>query len=248
MERSEVRTFCDQLRHARENALANAEAFDEIIHVIERIGSFRYRKIGDLGKYKEQIKTLANQSAFAEEIPMRWGSLHVPFSVLYDLAKEGRNDASHQGAFARHLTANAIELSLMLEDALKRSLESPIAADYMVRNPICAELWQPVSFIRQQLLAHSFTYLPVKDRQGIWRLVSDLAIARYLGTNPGRKGRLAQPLKEAVEIQLLPANICFEDTPLEVALTRVDSTPLLICGQDANEQVLLGILTAFDLL
>src|SRR5688572_16048276 len=129
MDPSVVLTFCGQLRQAREAAFRDSEAFDEVIHVVERLGSFLNEEIGDLGKYKEDIENSARLSALAEEIPAKWRGIHVPFSLLYDLVKDARNDALHQGAFARHLTGHAIELALVLEDALRRSLDSPVVGD-----------------------------------------------------------------------------------------------------------------------
>jgi hypothetical protein len=42
--------FRDQLRQAREYALRDAEAFGEIIFVVERLGSFLFGRIENLGK------------------------------------------------------------------------------------------------------------------------------------------------------------------------------------------------------
>ena len=40
--------FANQLRSARLTALRDAEAFDEIIHVVERLGSYLYKEsLGD---------------------------------------------------------------------------------------------------------------------------------------------------------------------------------------------------------
>ena len=140
--------------------------------------------------------------------------------MLYDLVKDARNDALHQGAFARHLTSHAIELALVLEDALRRRLDSPVVGDYMVRNHVCAELWQPISFIRQQMLANSFSFLPVKSSGRDWCLISDLDIATYLGPDAlKRKPRLAQTLN-AAKIPLQLTKPCAIDTPLEEALRR----------------------------
>jgi hypothetical protein len=66
MDRSAVVTFSGQLREATENALRDSEAFDGIVHVVERLGSFLDRKILDLGKYKAKIGVRASQSALAE--------------------------------------------------------------------------------------------------------------------------------------------------------------------------------------
>ena len=37
---------------------------------------------------------------------------------LYDLVRNARNDAMHEGAFARNLAVHLVQLSVMLEDAL----------------------------------------------------------------------------------------------------------------------------------
>jgi hypothetical protein len=249
MDRGALVTFSGQLREARENALRDSDAFDGIIHMVERLGSFLGKKIGDLGKYREDLEDRASHSALAKDVPNQWPSVHIPFSLLYDLVKDARNDALHQGAFARHLTGHAIELSLVLEDALRRSLDSPAVGDYMVRNPTCAELWQPISFIRQQMLANSFSFLPVKYATK-WYLVSDLEIATYLGTDVSeRRKSLAHTLTEA-KLPLTEAQSCLVDTPLEEALRLLanDQRALLVFRTEQEMQRLVGIVTPFDLL
>ncbi len=55
--------------------------------------------------------------------------------------------------------------------------------DYMVRGAVCAEPWQPISLIRQQMLAHSYSYLPVlltEEDSPVWHLISDHWVATYL--------------------------------------------------------------------
>src|ERR1035441_1611646 len=124
----------------------------------------------------------------------------------------------HEGAYARHLASHAVKLALILEDALcngsdkdgsNKSLETPFPklapegalmkiGELMVPNPICAEIWHPLSFIRQTMLESSFSYLPVQttaDGKSAWKLVSDLELARYLKTARNaeeRKSRLVQ--------------------------------------------------------
>jgi hypothetical protein len=244
-----ARDFRLQFQQARENALKDAEAFDGIIHVVERLGSFCLGSMENLHKYRTAVKKLANLSALATEVPNQWRNVHTPFDLLYDMVKDARNDAMHQGASARHLTTHAIELALVLEDAL-RILDMPKnVSDYMVRDPVCAHLWQPVSFVRQQMLTNSFTYLPVR---GQCSLVSDLEVAKYLQVQPKgeRDRRLATTLAVAVEerkINLLQAKRLNDRTQMAEALKDFDGIPILVF-RGTSEAGLVGILTAFDLL
>jgi hypothetical protein len=131
--------FRDQLREARAIALQDAEAFDAIIHVIERVGVFLKgvkSRPGNLDAYKPLIKREAKRSPLAEGILPDYRELHVEYSELYELVREGRNKAMHEGAFARHLADHAIELSIILEHALMTNFKR--VDQFMVRNPICA--------------------------------------------------------------------------------------------------------------
>jgi hypothetical protein len=129
LERRTALAFADQLRNAREEALNDAEAFDGILHTVERLGRFlTHNAIGDLGKYKGNLQKIASISAMAEEVPPCFPGVLTPFPRLFDLVKDARYDALHQGAFARHLTGHAVELALILEDAL-RTFEAPLVSD-----------------------------------------------------------------------------------------------------------------------
>jgi hypothetical protein len=238
-----------QLQQARENALKDAEAFDGIIHVIERLGSFCLGRVESLGGYQPDVEKVAELSPLAADVPALWRNVHTPFSLLYSIVKDARNDALHIGASARHLTTHAIELALILEDALRMCEEGKYVSDYMVRDPVCAHLWQPVSFVRQRMLTNSFSYLPVQDAAGQWCLVADLQVAKYLQgcTNNERKRRLATPLGEAREISPLPANCLSDRMPIGLALSNFDGKPILVFRDNAGAEPT-GILTAFDLL
>jgi len=96
--------------------------------------------------YQSAIAEVAQQSPLAEEIPSQWRQYYTPFHILYESVRAARNDALHQGAFARHLTVHAIQLAIVLEDALMQNLTT--VGDYMVQNPVYAATWQPVGFIR----------------------------------------------------------------------------------------------------
>ena len=247
--------FANQLRTARLAALADAEAFDEIIHVVERLGAYLTReqqlKEGEpsaLGWYADVLGELASDSGMADEVPNEFRAILTPFKALYQSVRVARNDALHQGAFARHLTRHAIELAIILEDALTSHM-NPIVTDFMVQNFVYAEHWQPIGFIRQKMLENSFTSLPVSENDGTWRVVTDIEIANYLRQEMRSKHRvklMAHTLEEA-SIKLKTAEFVNEETSLDKALELLKTNPiLLVKGKDGNGP--LGILTAFDLL
>jgi hypothetical protein len=186
----------------------------------------------------------------ASEVPALYRDLLTPFDQLYDLVRTARNDAMHQGAFARHLTVHAIELAIILEDALTQ-LKCPTVTDFMVRNPVCAEMWQPVGLVRQQMLVNSYSYLPTL-RNEQWHLISDAQIAIYLGAERNgaeRRKRLAATLEEAfAESALERVEPKPGSTSLANALRALKQEPVLLIHHPYNKHVLAGLLTAFDLL
>jgi CBS domain-containing protein len=248
--------FVNQLRCARLAALADSEAFDEIIHVVERLGSYLNGKLSDLGKYKAALSELA-QSSWLADPPGEFRALVTPFSELYELVRVARNDALHQGASARHLTKHAVELAIILEEALGTEM-NPTVGDFMVRNPVCAQLWQPIGFIRQQMLASSYSYLPVLGSGGKWFVVSDVSVARFLGADRQghRKSKLGESLCEASANErslLTSVPDLSADARLEEALEVLkDHSVMLVTSKGQKDPPpgadLLGILTAFDLL
>jgi len=247
---SEVAVFFrDQFRQARATALQDAEGFQEIIFVLERFGAYLIGQIKDLGKYRDAIEREALSSPLADAIPVRHKIWHSKFATIYELVRDARNDALHQGAFARHLTNNVIQLALVLEDALMSNANT--VGEFMVREPICASLWQPLSFIRQQMLKNSFTYLPLlsgNEGQPRWLLVSDYHVARYLRQG-GRKARLAKTLESAITEGLIleQANTCFADTSVVEALEMSSGKPVIVIDRERLER-LIGIVTPFDFL
>ena len=98
------------------------------------------------------------------------------------------------------------------------------------------------------MLASSFSFLPVLNEQKQWCLLSDFAIATYLGASRAeRKKRLALPLDNAAEVNLALAECVTEETSVEDALKVLKEAPLLVC-RDGNSKRLVGIVTAFDLM
>jgi CBS domain-containing protein len=244
--------FREKFREAREAAQRDAENFDSIVFVLEKLGSLltEGKRIG-LAAYKNDLTKLARMSPLAE-VEESHRPFHVPFLQLFDFVRQGRNTAMHEGVFARNLTQHAIQLSIILEDALALKVQMNHVSNFMVRNPICAEPWQPLSFIRQSMLAHSYSYLPVKRGDGgRWSIVSDLAIAAYLRSGD-RKVRLAQTLDKAIAADLVipDAHTIHADMDVHAVLTQMTTGPAghILLVTDPNNQHLLGIVTPFDLL
>ena len=248
----EARFFGEQFRIAREAALKDAEDFDEVIFALERLGSFRFGRVSGLGDYKDCVLEEAAKSPLADCVPGVWPGLHTRAERLYELVKTARNDALHQGAFARRLTDHAVQLSLILEDALKRGHGMAKVGEYMVRNPIHGELWHPISYLRQIMLANAFSYLPVQ-KDLTWRFVSDLAIASFLASAQSeneRKRRLASALQDCASIALEDAITCSAEEDIIVAIEKFCSNPrpILVTRPMPNANELVGILAPFDLL
>lgn len=244
----------NELRAARTETYRDAEAFDQVLFAIERLGSFIAGKIGTLKIYDMHLRKKARLSPLAEAIPKQLPNWHAPFSTLYALLQVARNEALHQGAFARHLTTHAVELCIILEDALMK--EASRARDFMVTNPVCANVWEPISSVRRTMLINAFSYLPVAMDTELhpgWHLVSDLKIAKYLhDTSNGklRLDRLAAELQQAVKanhIRLIRAKTCNPDQDIVSVLSNCTGFPVLVVDQ-THPQKLRGLITPFDVL
>ena len=128
-------------------------------------------------------------------------------------------------------------------------------ADYMVKNVITASLWQPLCFIRQQMLMNSFSFLPVLDEYGqpTGQLVADCSLAAYL--RKSRKDRLASNLRDAISpggLSLPIAKMCSPTDKVSQVLedekVRDQRLPVIVVGEQGDRKTLIGLLTGFDLL
>jgi hypothetical protein len=247
----DARRLCrDWLKAARLAVLQDAEEFSEVLFAIERIGSLASGTIDNLNTYGPYLSAIAAASPLFNDVPSVRPEFHRPFERLYPLVQRARNDALHQGAYARHLAGHAVELAIMLEDALMANARQ--IGDFMVMSPVCAEPWHPLSYARQQMLGHSFSFLPVRlETTGEWRLLSDAAVARVVREATDyrdRAKRLTATVAEATSqfgLQLLAPELVAFDMPVARVLERADSIPVLVVGAHRE---LLGIVTPFDLL
>lgn len=251
--------FLGEFRSARLAVLEDAEAVDAILFVLERLGCHLLGVTGNLGRYQPKLEELASFSplSFGDGLELR--AWHTPFREQYDIVRKGRNDAMHQGVYARSLAQHSLLLALTLEDAL--AAEFMNVSDLMIRQPVCAELWQPVSFVRQTMLVHSFSSLPVIYNDE-WKLITDGEVVRYLrgSLDPtDRKARLARSLEAAVglnpsegeRLRLTEPRILQPDDRIDtVAANFVSAMALVLANPSSGQRFspLIGILTPFDLL
>lgn len=250
--------FLDQLRQARLTAQKDAEAFDELLFAFERLGSYRLAEAATLGDYRESLLALAAGSALGGTLGPNLAPHHSTAGGLYTLVNQGRNDALHQGARARHLTEHTIELALLFEDALMNGTDPAITiGDVMVRGPVVAEEWQPVSFGREKMLTNSFSNLPIYW-EGEWKILTDAELVAFLrkdSPNRDERGRrIGLTLCEAQGEGLRFADAVVESPT--AALTNVAQRfvgasavqVVLVCAGGPTDPALLGIVTAFDIL
>ena len=242
----------DQLRHGRYSALADAEGFTSICFAIEALGVRLLRKKGDLGRYQTKLSKLALDSVILSSIAPNNRAYFNCFDALYDLVRNARNDAMHTGVYARHATAAAIELCIGLEEALMKEQDvlRVFVEDFMVKAPVTVEHWQIVAHARQIMLTHSFSFLPVYIRNE-WKLVSELALARFLREGGDWKKLVALPIEaaEAHGLRLLAATVVHGKTPIVELMATVD----LDAGKalwlvEERPGRLCGVLSPFELI
>lgn len=245
MDKEVALQFRDEFRKARDSALKDAEGYQQILFVLERMGSYLLKKTGDLGKYQCCISKLVKEKCppFVEPSD----DCHINFNRLYDMVRKGRNDALHQGAVARMMTSHSVQLSMMLEDTLMAIAKSEKICEYMVKHPVCAYEWQPISFIRQIMLENSFSHIPF-FWQGKWHVISDLDVAKF---RHEEKKKLASTLTCCIESEKITprkATVVSSDKPVcDVLKCAGDQGwPVLVKRSDCKE--LLGIVTPYDLM
>jgi CBS domain-containing protein len=238
--------FAREFKTARSAAVRDAEAFHELLFALERLGSFRTNSRGDLSDYRKALGEIARESHLAFDSAARYPESHLSFSALYEAVRAGRNDAMHQGVPARHLSRNAQEIALIIEDALMSAAKT--AKEFMVREPVCAELWQPISAIRRTMLLNAFTYLPYEKSRGAWRLIADRNLVEFLRESErDRKDRLLMTLGEALDkgLEDTPPCFCEFGDPVSMFASKMNGVPCLVLSKSRR---LVGIVTEFDLL
>ncbi|MCX4171844.1 MULTISPECIES: hypothetical protein [Paraburkholderia] len=247
--------YRDLLRDARYEALADAEGFESVCFAVERLGMHLYGKMAALGTYQTALRNLAGQSAIFTGLPELFPQLFMPFETLFYAVRQARNDAMHTGVYARNITSKAVELCLILEDALMangRTGDEEIVSHYMVRSPIVVEGWQPVAHARQLMLTHSVSYLPWWTNNQ-WMLLSETGLLRYLRSARTRDDRASFParLLQDANLELTPSVTVSPDKKVDELLEMLpadNTTKLWLVLDSMHPERLLGVFTPFDLL
>jgi len=237
------------MRSSRASALADAEGFHSVIHALELLGQQYSGECRDLGFYTKTIACLAAHSPLATEVPEYLPIYHNTFGALYEELRQARNDAIHQGAYARSLTGHAVDISIILEDALMPTPSS--VGNLMVRDVTELQIWHPVSYVRQIMLKQAFSYLPL-FLSGKWTLIPEYEIGRYLRAIPPaeRKKRLLEEIGTVItngKISALSAKVVTETTSIKEVLKDIGPEPILVVDKK-HTNALVGILTASDIL
>ncbi len=126
--------------------------------------------------------------------------------------------------------------------------------DIMVRNPVVVESWQMVAQARREMLANSFSCLPIYHRQK-WQIITDFEVMRFLhcdresGNELDR--RLEKNIGEAIDGNHLKTISAMSFSPSESVfnlLGKIENGPVLVIKEIESKPHLVGIVTPFDLL
>lgn len=232
-----------RLREARALILRDSESFHESATALEKVGQILSGTIRNgLSQYEKALTELAKGSRITEP---------EKISRVFEVVREARNMAVHDGVWARHLNTRLIGLFLILEDAIMKELL--LVEDIMVRSPVVAEMWHMIAQARYNMLANSFSTLPV-FMDGSWHLLRDEAIVRFLHVDSGTEvfgTRLSTPLAQAIDsgrIKLSKAVTCQPQEPKQALLAKMQSDPVLVVEESGATSRLVGIVSPFDLL
>jgi CBS domain-containing protein len=110
------------------------------------------------------------------------------------------------------------------------------------------------------MLANSFSYLPILH-DGIWKIVSDVDIIRYLRSassfttrkeiDAEKQRPLSAKISDAISKGVLdpvPAKCCSLADTIPFVLGQMETRPVLVIEDIGGEKRLVGIVTPFDLL
>ena len=249
-----IKGFKHRLRDARGRAQRVAEEYRAVVRVIEAFGRYLHGPGGrpGMGGFEDDIKKWYPGGTTAWERRVDGGP---STKTLYRRVREMRNAEVHEGAAARTLTAQAVELALRLEDAMSETCNAMTVADYMVTSPVVAERWQSVSWVRREMLEGGFSAVPLRYEEQWW-LITDTALVQYLSkcARNTASDRLEDALvkkPEGCKLRLHEAStvrpaLCAKSFVAE----KLDAAEpvFLVVDEDEGDSRLHGVVAAHDLL
>ena len=243
--------YRNEIRKARHAVTEEGAGYEIIVQAVERLGAYLWNPknggFGNLGKYKKKLKNLVKDSAVTAD-----------FCRIYERVRIGRNAGVHQGAEARPLIQNAVELAIMLEGGLREASKMNKAREVMASPVVRAYTWEPVAQTRQKMLAGSYSALPLwrqksEKCEGGWSVMTADAIVKWLQQAPCntcRKEREKMQLADAMamEKRLEAPKACETRPEEEIVLPAGGWTGGVLLVTHGDQHDLIGVVTAFDLL
>ena len=243
--------YRDAIRKARYAVTEEGAGYEVIVQAVERLGAFLWNPksgkgdFGGLGKYKKCLSNLVKCYVATED-----------FDRVYERVQNGRNAGVHQGAEARPLRQNAVELAIILEHALREASEMSKAREVMASPVVRTYTWEPVAQARQKMLAESYSALPLWQKkcegcEGDWFVITADAIVKWLQQAPSstcRKEREKMQLADAIGKGLKATKACKTKPEDKIKLPRDGWSGGVLLVTNGEQHDLIGIVTAFDLL
>ena len=243
--------YRDEIRKARHAVTEEGAGYEVIVQAVERLGAYLWnpkkkKGFGDLGKYKEALKDL----------------FPTDFDQVYERVRVGRNAGVHQGAEARPLIQNAVELAIMLEHALREKSKMNKAREIMASPVVRTYTWEPVAQARQKMLAESYSALPLwrkgcEGGVGDWFVITADAIVEWLQEAPCgacRTEREKMQLADAIGNGngngkgLKTTTACTTGPEDKIKLPKGGWPGGVLLVTNGEQRDLIGVVTAFDLL
>ena len=239
--------YRDEIRKARHAVTEEGAGYEVIVQAVERLGAYLWnpkkkKGFGDLGKYKEALRDL----------------FPTDFDRVYERVRIGRNAGVHQGAEARPLVQNAVELAIMLEHALRGKSNMDKAREIMASPVVRTYTWEPVAQARQKMLAESYSALPLwrkgcEGGVGDWSVITADAIVEWLQEAPFGTCRTEREKMQLVEAigngkGLKTTKACTTGPDEKIKLPEEGWSGGVLLVTNGEQRDLIGVVTAFDLL
>lgn len=248
LEKEECLELRKRLQKARYQVLEDGENWLGIAQAIEAVGKALAKKyiIKQCELKKELQKFVKNHPTVGQRQEDIAGPFRSTFETLLKEVINARNDEAHTGAAARSAARIATAVGIYLEDTLMAAsgTEGNVKS-YIQEEVVRAYAWQKLGECRRLMLAHSFSYLPVKI-ENKWKMLSDADLALYLAEKKSKglndtvgeaEKKCKGLVKDAAEVKP-----CYTK---KEALNEMDGKAAVVLGK---KKELVGIITPFDLL